>query len=55
MLEIKSDREPIDLSEVESVEAIMKRFATGGMSLGPQQHAAARSTLPSSPLSPLSS
>ena len=34
MLEIKSDREPIDISEVESVESIMKRFATGGMSLG---------------------
>ena len=34
MLEIDSDREPIDIDEVESVEAIMKRFCTGGMSLG---------------------
>jgi len=34
MLEIKSDREPIPIDEVESVEAIMKRFCTGGMSLG---------------------
>ena len=29
-----SDREPIPLEEVEPVEAIMKRFVTGGMSLG---------------------
>ena len=34
MLEIVTDREPISLDEVEPVEAIMKRFATGGMSLG---------------------
>ena len=34
MLEVKSDREPIPIEDVESVESIMKRFATGGMSLG---------------------
>merc|ERR1719424_691291 len=34
MLEIKSDRQPIPLSEVEPAEAIMKKFCTGGMSLG---------------------
>jgi glutamate synthase (ferredoxin) len=34
LLTIKSDREPIPLSEVESAEAIMARFCTGGMSLG---------------------
>lgn len=34
MLEMVSDRKPIPLDEVEPVEAIMKRFATGGMSLG---------------------
>ena len=34
LLEIKSDRSPIDIEKVEPVEAIMKRFATGGMSLG---------------------
>jgi glutamate synthase (ferredoxin) len=34
MLEMVSDRKPIPLEEVEPVEAIMKRFATGGMSLG---------------------
>jgi len=34
LLEIKSDRESIPLDEVEPVEAIMKRFCTGGMSLG---------------------
>ena len=34
MLRIESDREPIDISEVEPVEDIMKRFCTGGMSLG---------------------
>ena len=34
MLEIKSDRDPVPLEEVESVEEIMKRFCTGGMSLG---------------------
>jgi len=34
MLEIKSDRAPVDIADVEPVEAIMKRFCTGGMSLG---------------------
>ena len=34
MLDIKTDRKPIPLSEVESAEAIMRRFCTGGMSLG---------------------
>jgi glutamate synthase (ferredoxin) len=34
LLEIKSDREPISIDDVEPVEEIMKRFATGGMSLG---------------------
>ena len=34
MLEIVSDREPIPLEQVQPAEAIMKRFATGGMSLG---------------------
>jgi len=34
MLEMVSDREPISIDEVEPVEAIMRRFATGGMSLG---------------------
>ncbi|KAK3249813.1 hypothetical protein CYMTET_40777 [Cymbomonas tetramitiformis] len=34
MLEIVSDREAIPLEEVESVEKIMERFCTGGMSLG---------------------
>ena len=33
-LRIESDREPIDIDEVEPIEAIMKRFCTGGMSLG---------------------
>lgn len=33
-LDIKSDREPIAISDVEPVEAILKRFLTGGMSLG---------------------
>ena len=33
-LELKSQRAPIDVSEVESVETIMSRFCTGGMSLG---------------------
>jgi glutamate synthase (ferredoxin) len=31
---IKSGRQPVPLEEVESAESIMKRFATGGMSLG---------------------
>ncbi|MEL7510755.1 MAG: glutamate synthase large subunit [Cyanobacteria bacterium J06554_3] len=34
LLDFKSDRESVDLSEVESVESIMQRFCTGGMSLG---------------------
>ncbi|MBE9077821.1 glutamate synthase subunit alpha [Romeria aff. gracilis LEGE 07310] len=34
LLEFDSDRESIDLAEVEPVEAIMERFCTGGMSLG---------------------
>jgi len=34
MLECVSDRKPIDIDEVESAEEIMKRFCTGGMSLG---------------------
>ena len=34
MLEIVSDREPIDVEEVESVADICERFCTGGMSLG---------------------
>ncbi|ANV85137.1 glutamate synthase subunit alpha [Picosynechococcus sp. PCC 7003] len=34
LLDFKSDRPAIDLIEVESVESIVKRFCTGGMSLG---------------------
>ncbi|MGB7084641.1 MAG: glutamate synthase large subunit [Phormidesmis sp.] len=34
LLDFESDRDSIDLAEVESVEAIMQRFCTGGMSLG---------------------
>ncbi|MEB3225161.1 MAG: glutamate synthase-related protein [Synechococcus sp.] len=34
LLEFNSDRPTIDVSEVESVESIVKRFCTGGMSLG---------------------
>ena len=34
MLKVVSDREPIPIEDVEPVEAIMKRFVTGGMSLG---------------------
>ena len=34
MLEVVSDREPIDVDEVESVADICERFCTGGMSLG---------------------
>ena len=34
LLDFKSDRESIDLDEVESVESILTRFCTGGMSLG---------------------
>lgn len=34
LLEIKSIRSPISIEEVESVDGIMQRFCTGGMSLG---------------------
>eukprot|EP00216_Chloropicon_sp_CCMP2111_P005718 CAMPEP_0198237244 /NCGR_PEP_ID=MMETSP1446-20131203/3089_1 /TAXON_ID=1461542 ORGANISM="Unidentified sp, Strain CCMP2111" /NCGR_SAMPLE_ID=MMETSP1446 /ASSEMBLY_ACC=CAM_ASM_001112 /LENGTH=1611 /DNA_ID=CAMNT_0043919327 /DNA_START=169 /DNA_END=5004 /DNA_ORIENTATION=- len=34
MLEIKSDRSPIPIDQVEPASAIMERFCTGGMSLG---------------------
>lgn len=34
LLDFNSDRESIALDEVESVESIVKRFCTGGMSLG---------------------
>lgn len=34
LLEFTSDRPAIDISEVEPIEAIVKRFCTGGMSLG---------------------
>ncbi|MDS3861849.1 glutamate synthase large subunit [Thermosynechococcaceae cyanobacterium BACA0444] len=34
LLEFKSDRQPIALEEVESATDIVKRFCTGGMSLG---------------------
>ncbi|MEM9483670.1 MAG: glutamate synthase large subunit [Cyanobacteria bacterium P01_F01_bin.116] len=34
LLDFSSDRSPISVDEVEPVEAIMKRFCTGGMSLG---------------------
>lgn len=34
LLQISSDRFPISLSDVESAESILKRFCTGGMSLG---------------------
>ncbi|MEL7067877.1 MAG: glutamate synthase large subunit [Cyanobacteria bacterium J06581_3] len=34
LLDFEGDRDSIELSEVESVESIMKRFCTGGMSLG---------------------
>jgi len=34
LLDLNSDRESIPLEEVESVENIVKRFCTGGMSLG---------------------
>mmetsp|Transcript_26391 Transcript_26391/g.86725 ORF Transcript_26391/g.86725 Transcript_26391/m.86725 type:complete len:1602 (-) Transcript_26391:107-4912(-) len=34
LLDIKSDRKPIALDEVEPVEEIMRKFNTGGMSLG---------------------
>jgi glutamate synthase domain-containing protein 2/glutamate synthase domain-containing protein 3 len=41
LLRFKPDREPIDVSEVEPVEAITHRFSTGAMSLGalsPEAH-----------------
>lgn len=41
LLELQSDRSSIPLEEVESVEEIVKRFCTGGMSLGalsPEAH-----------------
>lgn len=34
LLEIKSDREPIPIEEVEPADKVMERFCTGGMSLG---------------------
>ncbi len=34
LLDFQGDRDSIDLTEVESVESIMARFCTGGMSLG---------------------
>ena len=34
LLDLKNDRTPIPLDQVESVEIIMQRFCTGGMSLG---------------------
>nr|WP_017300618.1 glutamate synthase large subunit [Nodosilinea nodulosa] len=34
LLDFESDRQPIPLDQVESVESIMGRFCTGGMSLG---------------------
>ena len=34
LLDFTSDRDPISLDEVESAETIMRRFCTGGMSLG---------------------
>lgn len=34
LLDFKPDRESIPIAEVESVESIVKRFCTGGMSLG---------------------
>jgi glutamate synthase (ferredoxin) len=41
LLRLKSDRDPIDISEVEPVEQITARFVTGAMSLGalsPEAH-----------------
>ncbi len=41
LLEIRSDRQPIDLDEVEPVETILPRFVSTGMSLGalsPEAH-----------------
>jgi glutamate synthase (ferredoxin) len=34
LIEIETDRDPIDVSEVESIESIVQKFCTGGMSLG---------------------
>ncbi|WP_228039963.1 glutamate synthase large subunit [Nodosilinea sp. LEGE 07088] len=34
LLDFESDRQPIPVDQVESVETIMRRFCTGGMSLG---------------------
>nr|ARO91110.1 ferredoxin-dependent glutamate synthase [Flintiella sanguinaria] len=34
LLEIKSDKLPIEIKEVEPIQEIVKRFCTGGMSLG---------------------
>jgi glutamate synthase domain-containing protein 2 len=34
LFEIKSDRDPISIDEVEPVEAMFHRFATGAMSFG---------------------
>ena len=34
LLDFQGDRDSIDIEEVESVESIVKRFCTGGMSLG---------------------
>jgi glutamate synthase (ferredoxin) len=34
LLDFQSDREPVPLEEVEPVTEIVKRFCTGGMSLG---------------------
>jgi len=34
LIDIKSDREPISIDKVEPVEEIMRKFCTGGMSLG---------------------
>jgi len=34
LLDVRSDRRPIDVEETEPADAIMRRFATGGMSLG---------------------
>jgi len=41
LLDFNSDRDPISIDEVESIEEIVKRFCTGGMSLGalsPEAH-----------------
>ncbi|WP_255150780.1 glutamate synthase large subunit [Halorarius halobius] len=41
LLELESDRDPVDVEEVEPVESIVKRFSTAAMSLGslsPEAH-----------------